>query len=46
MCNWAYTWLDPGGKRSIEDLADLFADIFLHGISAPEQAPAGPPRRY
>jgi TetR/AcrR family transcriptional regulator, cholesterol catabolism regulator len=35
MCNWSYTWLDRGGKRSVDDLAELFADVFLHGISAP-----------
>jgi TetR/AcrR family transcriptional regulator, cholesterol catabolism regulator len=33
MCNWAYTWVDRTGKRSIDDLAELFADIFVHGIS-------------
>jgi AcrR family transcriptional regulator len=32
MCNWAYTWVDPTGPRSIGDTAELFGDIFLGGI--------------
>ena len=41
MCNWTYTWLDRSGKRSIDELADLFADVFLDGISKPAGRSAG-----
>jgi AcrR family transcriptional regulator len=33
MCNWTYTWLDRAGKRSVDELAAQFADVFLEGIS-------------
>jgi AcrR family transcriptional regulator len=33
MCNWTYTWLDRSGRRSVDELAEQFADIFLDGIS-------------
>jgi len=31
MMNWIYTWYDPGGAVSPEQLADHFAQLFLHG---------------
>jgi len=33
MCNWATTWLNPNGRLSIEKIVDIFAEIFLDGIS-------------
>jgi AcrR family transcriptional regulator len=34
MCNWAYAWYRPGGRRSPDAIADHFAAIFLSGIKA------------
>jgi len=31
---WIYTWYDPKGKRSLEDIADSIADIILDGVVA------------
>jgi AcrR family transcriptional regulator len=33
MLNWTITWYQPKGKRSIEQIADHFAEVFLSGIS-------------
>ena len=33
MANESYQWLDPAGKQSPEEIADLFADVFLYGIA-------------
>jgi TetR/AcrR family transcriptional regulator, cholesterol catabolism regulator len=32
MLNWTITWYRPDGKRSIDQIADRFADMFLSGI--------------
>jgi hypothetical protein len=32
MMNWVYTWYQPNGSVSPEQLADRFADLFLHGL--------------
>lgn len=45
MCNWTYTWLDRDGKRGVDDLAELFADVFLDGISGGTGLAAGGDRR-
>jgi TetR/AcrR family transcriptional regulator, cholesterol catabolism regulator len=34
MCNWAYAWYRPGGRRSPDAIAEHFAAIFLSGIKA------------
>jgi TetR/AcrR family transcriptional regulator, cholesterol catabolism regulator len=34
MMNWAITWYRPDGPKSLDVIADDFADIFLKGISA------------
>ena len=31
MMNWIYTWYDPDGAVSPEQLAEHFAQVFLHG---------------
>ena len=36
MCNWSYTWLDPKGRLSGTELAYHFSEIFISGISAPD----------
>ncbi|MCW3011567.1 MAG: TetR/AcrR family transcriptional regulator [Solirubrobacterales bacterium] len=33
MANWGYTWFDPAGELSAGAVADLFADMTLHGIA-------------
>jgi AcrR family transcriptional regulator len=33
MMNWIYTWYRPGGRVSIDELADRFSDLFLHGLA-------------
>ena len=32
MLNWIVRWYSPSGGKSIEDIARLWADIFLNGI--------------
>ncbi|MFQ5705266.1 MAG: TetR/AcrR family transcriptional regulator [Gemmatimonadales bacterium] len=32
MMNWIYTWYDPAGAVTPNDLADQMATLFLHGI--------------
>jgi hypothetical protein len=32
MLNWTITWYHPGGGRSVEDISDHYADIFLWGM--------------
>jgi AcrR family transcriptional regulator len=36
MFNYAYTWLDPRGARTPDEIADQFAGIFLGGIVIPD----------
>ena len=39
MTNWAYTWFDPTGSLSVDEIADLFVDLLRNGVGAPP-APA------
>ena len=32
VMNWTITWYRPGGKLSIEDIADHFANLFMNGL--------------
>jgi AcrR family transcriptional regulator len=32
MFNYSYTWFDPRGERTPEEIADHFAGIFLNGV--------------
>lgn len=34
MHNYTYLWLKPGGSLSARDVAEPFAQLFLHGIAA------------
>lgn len=45
MINWSFTWLDAAGPLSYADMADLAADIFLHGVLPADAAPAPDPGR-
>ena len=41
MCNYAWTWYQPGGSRSVEEIARLFARTILDGLApAPDPDPA------
>jgi AcrR family transcriptional regulator len=35
MCNWCWTWLNPGGRVSVATVADTFADLVLAGLKMP-----------
>jgi hypothetical protein len=37
MMNWIYTWYNPRVDADAEQLSRGMGDIFLRGISAPEQ---------
>ena len=43
MMNWMFTWLQPDGELSHDDLAPVVADLFFGGISA-VRAPRRRPR--
>lgn len=32
VMNWTITWYRPGGKMSIDEIADHFANVFLNGL--------------
>jgi len=32
VMNWTLTWYDPRGSRSIEKIADQYADLLFHGL--------------
>ncbi|MCW3012018.1 MAG: TetR/AcrR family transcriptional regulator [Solirubrobacterales bacterium] len=32
MANWGYTWFDPSGTMTSDEVAELFADIALKGL--------------
>ncbi|MGB9629256.1 MAG: TetR/AcrR family transcriptional regulator [Thermodesulfobacteriota bacterium] len=32
MCNWPFTWFNPEGKASPDDLSDIIYRIFMRGI--------------
>jgi AcrR family transcriptional regulator len=34
--NWMYTWYRPGGRKSIRQIAEGFADMFVQGLAAPK----------
>jgi hypothetical protein len=39
MYNWAWTWLDPAGPSSFEDIAVSFVDLLLNGLMARGDGP-------
>ena len=43
MCNWGWTWVDPTGPLSVEELAAAFVATFLDGLRAtPSSEPVRP----
>jgi AcrR family transcriptional regulator len=34
MCNWLHTWYRPHGKRTPDEIADVFVDLLEHGYLA------------
>ena len=41
MANWCYTWFDPHGSMTSNEVADIFATIVLNGLRR-TQLPGGP----
>ena len=37
MCNWAYQWYRPEGRLGSREIAYVFSDYLLNGLTAPEQ---------
>jgi AcrR family transcriptional regulator len=35
MTNWAYTWYDPDGPLSADEIAEFFVDLLRHGMALP-----------
>ena len=35
MINWTFTWLRPEGPLTYSDMADVVAEIFIHGVAEP-----------
>jgi TetR/AcrR family transcriptional regulator, cholesterol catabolism regulator len=33
MCNWSYQWLQPGGRYTATDIAEMFASMLLDGLT-------------
>jgi AcrR family transcriptional regulator len=40
MHNYTYLWLKPGGRLSARDVAQPFADLFVHGLTSTTTAPS------
>ncbi len=36
MHNYTYLWLRPGGRLSARDVAQPFAELFVHGLATPD----------
>jgi TetR/AcrR family transcriptional regulator, cholesterol catabolism regulator len=32
--NWMYQWYRPGGRKSVRQIADSFAEMVVHGLAA------------
>lgn len=32
VMNWTVTWYQPGGRKTIEQIADAYTDLLLHGL--------------
>ncbi|MBB6450155.1 AcrR family transcriptional regulator [Geomicrobium halophilum] len=37
IVNWSYQWLNPEGKFSPEEVANIFVDMILHGVLLQEE---------
>ena len=37
ICNWVAWWYQPGGRESVESIADQLADMVVAGLQRPEQ---------
>ncbi|HCC32328.1 MAG TPA: TetR/AcrR family transcriptional regulator [Clostridiales bacterium] len=38
MTNWVHRWYNPSGRLSAEEIAAIFSDVLLHGITAEGEA--------
>lgn len=41
MCNWAWTWYQPGGKWTPDEIADQFVKTLMSGLLADGQGTGG-----
>jgi hypothetical protein len=39
--NWTYTWYDPEGTLSPDEIADRFSELLLRGLAADEDIAGG-----
>lgn len=37
MCNWIYSWYDPKGRLSTQELAELIYELFINGVKGFQQ---------
>lgn len=35
MCNWTYQWYRPGGRKTAQEIGEMFSDMILGGLMAP-----------
>jgi hypothetical protein len=35
MANWAYTWFDPSGSLTADEIAEHFIDLIRRGVQVP-----------
>jgi AcrR family transcriptional regulator len=45
MINWTFTWLRPEGRLTYADMANIVADVFLHGVVEPQPPTRSMPAR-
>ena len=45
MSAWTYQWYRPGGEHTSDQIADFFADLVIHGVSAAPSVAAKPPAK-
>jgi AcrR family transcriptional regulator len=45
MCNWLCEWYRPGGRLSPAEIAGVFADLVLEGLTRPTSSSPEPVRR-
>jgi AcrR family transcriptional regulator len=36
MCNWSHRWFEPGEKNNGSDIAGIFADMVINGLTPPK----------
>jgi protein-disulfide isomerase-like protein with CxxC motif len=39
MCNWCWTWLDPNGRLSVDEVATIFVRTVMGGLVQGQDVP-------